>query len=68
MITIKTNGDIFYGDDNSIESVNLSAKVQMPGKIIRILKGGGGLSKDNLRNYKGKSGKSLEVYFNVEEE
>ncbi|HRP55539.1 hypothetical protein [Agriterribacter sp.] len=66
-ITIKTNGDIFYGDDNSVESVNLSATVQMPGKIIRILKGGA-LNRDNLRNYKNKSGKSPETCFSVEEE
>ena len=67
MITIKTNGDIFYGDGNSIESINLSDKVQMPGKIIRILKGGA-LNRDNLRNYKDEADRSLEACFNVEEE
>lgn len=67
-ITIKTNGDIFYGDDYGVESVNLSDRVAMPGKVIRILKAGGVISKDNLRDYKDKSGKSPEAYFGVEEE
>ncbi len=66
-ITIKTNGDIFYGDDHSIESTNLSDRVAMPGKVIRILKAGGVINKDNLRDYKERSGKSPEDYFVVEE-
>lgn len=67
-ITIKTNGDIFYGDDSGVESTNLSDRVAMPGKVIRILKAGGVINKDNLHNYKNRLGKSPEAYFNVKGE
>ena len=66
-VTIKTNGDIFYGR-KGVESTNLSHKVGMPGKVIMLLKQGGDLNMMKLKDFKDKNGKTLFDYFNIKQE
>ncbi|GAB3999619.1 hypothetical protein GCM10028807_50360 [Spirosoma daeguense] len=67
-IDVWTDGAIYYDTGNgSLESTNLSKKVQMPGEIIAVQKNGK-FSLADLKNYRDKINKSLSSYFQLKEE
>ncbi|MGC4232924.1 MAG: hypothetical protein QM594_08090 [Niabella sp.] len=64
-ITIKTDGQILYSEaTGSVQSTNLSEKIQMPGKIIYVEKDGQ-YSIDNLRAFKSNKDRPLELDFEL---
>ncbi len=67
-ITIQTDGQILYSESaNSVQSTNLSNKVQMPGNRIEV-KEGGQYTLETLRMFRSKKDRSLELDFVVEME
>lgn len=68
ILSVWTNGEIHYKFSGGIQSTNLSAKVQMPGKIILLKKEGGSLTPEILRAFKDAGGKNLYDYFVVKNE
>ena len=64
-ITIQTDGQILYSEaKGAMQSINLSDKVQMPGKII--YKTDGQYSLDDLRAFRSSKDRPLELDFKIE--
>lgn len=67
-IEVWTDGTINYSPgDGSLESTNLSKKVHMPGDIITVRKNGK-FSLTDLQKFRDKTDKSLDAYFQFQEE
>ncbi len=65
-ITVQTDGQILYSESaNSVQSTNLSSKIQMPGKKINV-KAGGQYTIEALRMFRNKHDRSLELDFELQ--
>lgn len=64
-ITIRTDGQVLYSEAaGSVQSTNLSEKIQMPGKIIYVEKDGQ-YSIDDLRAFRSSRDRALELDFQL---
>lgn len=64
-ITVQTDGQILYSEaKGSVQSINISDKLQMPGKII--YKTDGQYSLDDLRAFRSSKDRPLELDFKME--
>ncbi len=68
-LEVWTNGDVHLNTNNrSLESTNLSSKVQMPGYRLTLRQPYQPFNLDSLKIYKDASGKNITDYFTIEED